>query len=160
MNTKNVIVFRNRDFSALIESLHADKSREAMAIGYYRLSTTERTQRLLVQALSLPADADYETRTPTLVGLGGEFLQDSLDRCEGEKLHLLDIHTHPWQSGVEFSGIDDHEATAKKGPYLKKYLPNICVTYLLFGSSPYDIRARMWDNQQETFVEVDIAIVW
>ncbi len=160
MEKQNVIIMRSHDFGALVEHLYADTAKEAMAIGYYRLSTTESSKRILVQGLSLPTVEDYAVRTPSLVSLGGEFLQNCFDRCEEDGLSIVDIHTHPWQEGARFSGIDDNEAREVKGPYLKQYLPEVNITYALFGSTPSDLRVRMWDSRDCEFVNVELAITW
>lgn len=157
---RHTLVFRKRHFDQLTSHLYRDRSREAMALGYYRLASGDNAQRLLVQNVELPVGNDYHTKTPSRVSLSAPFLERGFKRCESEGVHLLDIHTHPWAEGVGFSSIDDSEARCVKGPYLKQHVPGVNITYLLFGSNPTDARVRIWNHELNDFQPVPLIIIW
>jgi len=140
--------------------LYADTSREAMALGYYCVASNDIGQRILVQDVELPNEVDYRVKTATRVSLSPQFLEKIFRRCENEHVHLLDIHTHPWAEGVEFSAVDDYEARNVKGPYLKKHVLDVNITYVLFGAKPSDARVRIWDHDLGDFHWAPLIIVW
>lgn len=151
MRISRTIVFRQSDFDKITDHLYADTSCEAMAIAFFRKVRTGASERLLVGGVEIPSKADYEIRSPARVGLKSGFLEKCFKRCEKEKLHLLDIHTHPWQTDVDFSGIDDHEARHVKGPYLRTYLPGVQVVYIVHGKESGFLSARTWNYQERSF---------
>ena len=101
--------------------------------------------------VEIPSLADYEIRSPARVRLKSGFLEKCFKRCAKERLSLLDIHTHPWQTDVDFSGIDDHEARYVKGPYLRSYLPGVQLAYIVHGKKPDFLSARTWSDQERSF---------
>lgn len=107
----------------------------------------------------IPNDVDYHGRTSVRVAFTPEFTEAAFQQCENTGGHLLDIHTHPWSTDVEFSSIDDREARQTKVPYLTKYLPETMIGFVVFGQSSTIVRARFQDKAANSLLNIDRIIV-
>lgn len=145
------LVFTRAAFDNLISYLHNTLEMESMAIGLFKFSDSSKALKILVNQVIIPEEKDYLERTPSRVSLRPEFLEGCFQKCEENRLHLLDIHTHPWSANPEFSPIDDHEAAITKVPYLSQYLPDVRIAFLLFGKSESHPRTRLWNRASQEF---------
>jgi hypothetical protein len=114
---------------------------------------------MLVQAIRIPKDSDYESRSSGFVSLKPEFMESNHRMCEHHNLNLLDIHTHPWSEQVNFSPIDDREALDTKIPYLIKYVPGVTIAFIVFGKSFEHASARYWDNTEKELSPIENLII-
>ena len=159
MKSISVIIKKN-DFDVLNEHLYKNRNLESGAIAFFNKSEGDNKVKLLISKLRIPKEDDYLDRTPSAISLKPEFVELCHSLCESENLHLLDIHTHPWSSSVEFSPIDDREAIKTKIPYLEKYVPNTAIAFIVFGNDISIASARYWDlNSKEMIPISDITVI-
>jgi hypothetical protein len=159
MKNITAIVICRSTYQELTEYLFEDLSVETMAIGLYRLSETNDDCRILIRDIIRPGSSDYVERSSGAVGLQPDFLEACLQKCETTKSHLLDIHTHPHSDPVSFSFIDDREAHETKLPYMSRYVPGVSIAFMVFGSSPDLVQARIWDQDLGSWALVPKLIV-
>jgi hypothetical protein len=126
-----------------------------MAMAIIAKSVTTDRMKLLVREVRIPEENDYLDRSAGAVSLQPEFLESCFQACEEVNCHLLDIHTHPWSSIPQFSQIDDTEALDVKVPYLREWLPDTEIAFLLFGDKPDRIKGRLWNTCEERLLSVD-----
>ena len=150
----NQIIFKENDWQRLTEYLAKRKDLESGAYAVYKVSKSPQNLKLLINDLIIPEDSDYFARGPAIVAFKPGFSERAFRQCEVSKGHLLDIHTHPWSTRVSFSHIDDREALQTKIPYLKKYLPQIMIAFMVFGISQEIAKARFWEpgSGQPTYI--------
>ena len=153
------IIFRERDWQELESYLTKRNDVESGAYAVFKTSMSNSTKKLLVNHVIIPADKDYLKRSSASVAFTPDFTERAFQQCETTRGHLLDIHTHPWSGEVSFSSVDNHEAEHTKVPYMRKYLPEIMIAFIVFGKSPAIVRARFWDKTQNKLSEIDRIVV-
>jgi len=153
------IIFRKTDWEKLARHLMSRKDVESGSYAVYKTSILNSCQKLLVLRILIPEDKDYFVRTPVRVSFTPEFTEKAFRLCETSNGHLLDIHTHPWSSKVNFSLIDDGEARHTKVPYLTKYLPGTNIAFIVFGNTLEIAKARFWNNPVNALSGIDRIIV-
>lgn len=153
------IIFRERDWQELKCYLTKRNDVESGAYAVFRTSVSNSTIKLLVNNVIIPADKDYLKRSPASVAFTPDFTERTFEQCETTRGHLLDIHTHPWSNEVNFSSVDNHEAEHTKIPYMRRYLPETMIAFIVFGTSPAIAKARYWDKTQNRLSEIDRIVV-
>jgi molybdopterin/thiamine biosynthesis adenylyltransferase len=80
--------------------------------------------RLVGHELLLARPTDLDHQSPSAIGPGGQFVADALTRCRQEGWSLIEVHSHPFDSGprTTFSGIDWSNDRMKM-PRLASMLP-------------------------------------
>ena len=80
--------------------------------------------RLVGHELLLARHTDLAHQSPSAIGPQGQFVADALTRCRQEGWSLIEIHSHPFDSGPQttFSGIDWSNDRLKM-PRLASMLP-------------------------------------
>lgn len=161
MNNKKkiTVVIRRADFDKLISHLHETLDTESMAMGFFKVSESLTHQKLLVCETRIPKTTDYFERSPALVSLQPEFLEECFQFCEEAQCNILDVHTHPWSTAPSFSSIDDHQAAKVKIPYLREYVPGVSIAFLLFGSNSGQSRGRFWNEEDREFCDVARIVI-
>ncbi len=155
MNNKKItVVIRRADFDKLIAHLHETLDTESMAMGFFKVSESLKHLKVLVRGIRIPNATDYLERSPALVSLQPEFLEECFQYCEENQCHILDVHTHPWSTAPSFSPIDDHQATNVKIPYLREYVSGVSIAFLLFGSNSGQSTGRFWNEENREFCDV------
>lgn len=149
------IIFREKDWRRLTDYLLERKDVESGAYGVFKISSCNDCIKFLVREILIPGDKDYYRRTAAAVAISPEFTEAVFKRCEIGRCNFLDIHTHPWSSQVEFSGIDDREAAQVKIPYLNRYLPKTEIAFIVLGESPQIARARYYDQLNKRITDID-----
>ena len=142
---KNQIIFKQQDWDKLNKSLYETNELESGLYGFYKESTTASSHKILVNDILIPKIGDYHRRTASYVAFKTEFTVQALRHCMKNRCHLLDIHTHPWSTEVNFSSIDDNEAIHTKIPYLKQYVKNVKISFIVLGKNSQIAKARMWE---------------
>lgn len=155
----NQIVFRQRDWEELEQYLCGRNDVESGVYAVFKTSVSSSANKFLVTRVVIPKEHDYLKRTAVRVAFRPEFTERTFRVCEATRGHLLDIHTHPWSDEVDFSSIDDHEATRTKVPYMNKYLPETMISFIVFGKSPGIAKARFWDKKTNKLSPIDRIIV-
>jgi molybdopterin-synthase adenylyltransferase len=81
--------------------------------------------RLVGHELLLAQRTDLAHQTPAAIGPQGQFVADALTRCRQEGWSLIEVHSHPFDSGprTTFSGIDWSNDRLKM-PRLASMLPD------------------------------------
>jgi hypothetical protein len=149
------IMFRDKDWRRLTDYLLERKDVESGAYGVFKISSCNDCIKFLVREILIPGNKDYCRRTSTAVALSPEFTEVAFQKCESGRCNVLDIHTHPWSDQVEFSGIDDREASIVKIPYLNKYLPRTKIAFIALGRFPGIARARYYDQLTKRIIDID-----
>lgn len=153
------IIFRERDWQELESYLTKRNDVESGTYAVFKTSVSNSTIKLLVNHVIIPENRDYFKRSPASVAFTPDFTERAFQQCETTRGHLLDIHTHPWSTDVNFSSVDNREAEYTKVPYMRKYLPEIIIAFIVFGESPAIVRARFWDKTQNRLSEIDRIVV-
>lgn len=153
------IVLTDKDWAELTQHLTSRSDVESGAYAIFKTSMSKNHQKILVTQTMIPRTKDYYKRTATSVAFKPEFTEKAFQICEATKGHLLDIHTHPWASVVNFSHIDDREAINTKVPYLLKYLPETMIAFIVLGRSPLIAKARFWDKSLNFLSSIDRIVV-
>ena len=80
--------------------------------------------RLVGHELLLALRADLAHQSPSAIGPDGQFVADALTRCRQEGWSLVEVHSHPFESGprTTFSGVDWSNDRMKM-PRLASMLP-------------------------------------
>ena len=80
--------------------------------------------RLVGHELVLAQRADLAHQSPSAIGPDGQFVADALTRCRQEGWSLIEVHSHPFESGprTTFSGVDWSNDRMKM-PRLASMLP-------------------------------------
>jgi molybdopterin/thiamine biosynthesis adenylyltransferase len=80
--------------------------------------------RLVGHELLLAQSKDLDHQSPSAISPDGEFVADALSRCRREGWSLIEVHSHPFDSGFRttFSGIDWSNDRMKM-PRLASMLP-------------------------------------
>jgi molybdopterin-synthase adenylyltransferase len=80
--------------------------------------------RLVGHELLLAQRADLAHQSPSAIGPDGQFVADALTRCRQEGWSLIEVHSHPFESGPQttFSGVDWSNDRMKM-PRLASMLP-------------------------------------
>ena len=80
--------------------------------------------RLVGHELLLAQRADLAHQSPSAIGPAGQFVADALTRCRQEGWSLIEVHSHPFESGprTTFSGVDWSNDRMKM-PRLASMLP-------------------------------------
>jgi len=155
----NQIIIRESHWQELTKYLLNGQDEESGVYAVFKTSVGDDLRKFLVTQIMIPNDVDYLGRTSVRVAFTPEFTEKAFQQCEKAGGHLLDIHTHPWSTDVEFSSIDDREAEHTKVPYLTKYLPETMIGFVVFGSSDTIVRARFWDKTANRLVDIDRIMV-
>jgi hypothetical protein len=122
-----------------------------MAVGLYRLSASDQRVKLLVRDVIVPSDSDYLERSGCYVSLQPEFLEGCFRVSEDCRCSIVDIHTHPGSEVPSFSPVDDSEARDVKMPYMRQYVPEVDIAYMVFGCGPEAVQARIWDDNSRSW---------
>ncbi len=158
MKKQNKIVFKKSDFSILIHYLQSRRDIELGAMAFYSISEGDDYLNHLVNGIIIPRDEDYHSHSAYEMSLKPKFMEKCYQLCEKFNTHLLDIHTHPWATTASFSSIDDNEAI-KKIDYMKQYVNNTKISFIVFGCSPQIVQARSWCGNNHTLNITDNIIV-
>jgi molybdopterin/thiamine biosynthesis adenylyltransferase len=80
--------------------------------------------RLVGHEVLLAQRADLAHQSPSAIGPDGQFVADALTRCRQEGWSLIEVHSHPFESGprTTFSGVDWSNDRMKM-PRLASMLP-------------------------------------
>lgn len=148
------IIFKQKNWDDLIKSLYQTRELESAVYGFYKESKSASSHKILVNDILTPKLSDYHTRNATRVAFTPEFTNKALQICQRGQYHLLDIHTHPWSSDVNFSSIDDHEAIYTKIPYLKKYVKGVKISFIVLGNNSVIAQARIWEPQSDNLQSI------
>ena len=155
----NQIVFKEKDWKELEYYLTERNDVESGIYAMFKTSLSNNSKRFLVTQIIIPDDNDYYKRSSVSVAFKPEFTEKAFQQCEITNGHLLDIHTHPWSSQVNFSSTDDHEAAQTKIPYMNKYLPKTLIAFIVFGKSPVIAEARFWDKASNKLSYINRIVV-
>ncbi len=155
----NQIIFTNKDWQEMTRYLMKRSDVESGAYSIYKTSFGPNNHKFLVTRTIIPEDKDYLKRSPVCVAFKPEFTEKALQMCEATNGHLLDLHTHPWASDVNFSSIDDREARLRKVPYMLRYVPVTNIAFVVLGKSPTVAKARFWDKSANRLTNIDRILV-
>ncbi len=146
---KNQIIFKQQDWDILNKSLYETNKLESGLYGFYKESTTASSHKILVNDILIPKISDYHKRHASYVAFKSDFTIQALQYCMKNNCHLLDLHTHPWSSDVNFSSIDDNEAIHTKIPYLKQHVKGVKISFIVLGKNSQIAKARMWETESD-----------
>lgn len=155
----NQVIFRESDWVKLEQYLSEREDVESAVYAVFKISKSNGVSKFLVTRLIIPKANDYLKRTSVRVAFSPEFTERVFQQCENTRGHLLDIHTHPWATEVDFSSVDDHETTSTKVPYMRRYLPDTMIGFVVFGRSPVIARARFWSKQANKLSHIDRIVI-
>lgn len=155
----NQIIFKKKDWEELEYYLAERKDVESGIYAMFKSSISDNSRKFLATQIIIPDDNDYYKRSSVSVAFKPEFTEKAFQQCEITSGHLLDIHTHPWSSQVNFSSTDDHEATHTKIPYMNRYLPKTLIGFIVFGNTPLIAKARFWDKTSNRLSYIDRIVV-
>lgn len=133
------LVFKAPELQRLKQALLDDKSRESAAILLATPAARADGFRLLVRETHLPAEGDYDCRTPTRVRLSPDFAMPLERRAKDRGWSLIHCHSHPMQDRPGFSSIDD-DAERQLGQYMDYRSPGVPHASLLVGTAGFDAR--------------------
>jgi molybdopterin/thiamine biosynthesis adenylyltransferase len=87
-------------------------------------NVSARRIRLIARELILAQRTNLAHQSPSAIGPDGQFVADALTRCRQEGWSLIEVHSHPFDSGprTTFSGIDWSNDRLKM-PRLASMLP-------------------------------------
>ncbi len=156
---KNQIIFKQQDWDVLKKSLYETRELESALYGFYKESTTDSSHKILVNDILIPTRSDYHKRERSYVAFKSDFTIQALKYCMDNNCHLLDIHTHPWSSDVNFSSIDDNEAKRTKIPYLKQYVKNVKISFIVLGKNSQIAKARMWATKSDKLQSIHKIVI-
>lgn len=142
---------------ALVSSLLARRDVESKAFALCGAAEGPDKTALLVREVVPVPPSGYAERSGSRVVTRGEFVRALLDRCEAEGLSLLEAHTHPWDSGVGFSPVDDASDARKFAATEALPPPFRHATAVLGGDGSF--QARLWDRTARAAVPVDRVTV-
>lgn len=148
MQKRVSLIIKTSTYSDLSRHLFETRTVESMAMAFFRISHCSDKTKLLVKEIRIPKEEDYLDRSAGHVSLRPEFMERCFQYCEDHGCHLLDIHTHPWSEKVSFSWIDDQEALEKKVPYIKRYVVDTQIAFMVFGLNSCIVKARIWDREK------------
>jgi len=159
MRQQATVVIQDYHFELLVQYLFARNDIESGALAFYNSSELGTAVKLLIKAVEIPTEADYLRRSATEVSFTPEFAEKCHCTCEQNQWSIMDIHTHPMSTRLEFSAIDDAEALDTKIPYLKQYVKGTRIAFLVFGSIPKLVQGRFWSGEEATLDPISRLLV-
>ncbi len=153
---KREIVFLSKEWNQLQGFLWQDRINESGALALCKLSSSPTHKRLIVSKLLIPTPDDYERRGPGYVGFKPDFQERAFNECLETQSHLVDIHTHPFNSSlVRFSAFDDSQQREVIGPYVQEWFSSLEIGFLVFGVGEWNGAARIWNRNSERVEDVE-----
>lgn len=137
------------------ENQHASSSPdEQLAFMLASSNMSNSRRRLLARELLLAGPEDLARQNPVGIAPRPEFVLRAMNRCLSEGWHLIEIHSHPFDSGncTTFSPIDwgnDRE----KMPAWARIIPDMMHVTMVMGQQSFD--AHFYDRSTQTICPVE-----
>jgi len=153
------ITFLKRHWGELTTYFSLESENESGAVALAKLVRNDQVLRFLVRDIVIPKEEEYLEKTPVSISFTADFMERNFQRCEREKMHLVNIHNHPFSKVGSFSPIDDTEDKKTKGPYVEKWVPGTEQAFMVMGNNPEKLDARFWSLESRRLSPIDLVKV-
>jgi len=153
---RNIIFRLNRAmFNQLTGDFVKAGNLESQAFWLCSKASTQFTDIYLPQIQILPDQNELQNQS----GLGTEttqhFQASVYSLAYRLRLHVFDIHTHPFSLHPQFSMIDDCQGQENVHYFTQKFPPEQTMGMVVFGQNLKDFEARIWNRQDKHFDSID-----